>query len=137
MTEHATVAPAIVARIRTVCMDFPETREEQAWVGTRWRIRTQTFAHVLAIASGRPPAYAQAAGSDGPLIVITFRLPPARLETPRFTRLPFFKPVWWPDIIGMSIDDTTDWDAVADLLTESYCLLAPQKLAALVDRSAD
>ena len=25
----------------------PEAREEQAWVGTRWRIRTRTFAHVL------------------------------------------------------------------------------------------
>ena len=29
---------------------------------------------------------------------------------------------------------TTDWAEVAELLTESYCVLAPKKLVALVDR---
>jgi hypothetical protein len=32
------------------------------------------------------------------------------------------------------LDDDVDWDEVAELLTESYCLLAPKKLVALVDR---
>jgi hypothetical protein len=35
--------------VRRVCLGFPEVVEEQAWVGTRWRVRSKTFAHVLVI----------------------------------------------------------------------------------------
>ena len=41
---------------------------------------------------------------------------------------PFFRPRWRPGIIGMVLDAGVDWDEVAELVTESYCLLAPQKL---------
>ena len=34
----------------------------------------------------------------------------------------------------MILDDHVDWSEIAELLTESYCVLAPQKLVALVDR---
>lgn len=34
----------------------------------------------------------------------------------------------------MVLDGQTDWDVVAELMTESYCVLAPKKLVALVDR---
>ena len=37
----------------------------------------------------------------------------------------------------MVLDDGTDWDEVAELLAESYCALAPKKLAELVPRPAD
>ena len=37
----------------------------------------------------------------------------------------------------MVIDAGVDWDEVAELLTESYCLLAPKKLVALVGRPGD
>jgi hypothetical protein len=37
----------------------------------------------------------------------------------------------------MVIEDDVDWDEVAELLTESYCILAPKKLAALVVRPED
>ena len=43
--------------------------------------------------------------------------------------------VWWYDIVGMVLDAGVDWDEVAELLTESYCVLAPKKLVALVDRA--
>ena len=39
--------------------------------------------------------------------------------------------------MGMHLDDTTDWDEVAEVLTESFCLLAPKKLVARVDRPSD
>ena len=55
--------------------------------------------------------------------------------------------MWFRDIVGMTIDehtdwvevaelltDGTDWDEVGELVTESYCALAPQKLAATVRR---
>ena len=31
---------------------FPEVVEEAAWVGTRWRVRTRTFAHTLVVDAG-------------------------------------------------------------------------------------
>lgn len=133
MIDHANVEPWIVDRLRAICLEFPEADEERAWVGTRWMIRSKNFAHVLAIDAGWPPAYARAAGTDGRVTVLTFRSS-ARLEAPKFSRAPFFKPVWWPDIAGLVIDAGTDWDEVADLITGSYCLLAPKKLAALIDR---
>ena len=32
----------------------------------------------------------------------------------------------------MLLDDDTDWDELAELLTDSYCLQAPASLAGLV-----
>jgi hypothetical protein len=72
LTEHADVPAEVVAELRSVCLALPETHEEPAWVGTRWRIRTQTFAHVLTIDAGWPPAYARAAETDDPVAVLTF-----------------------------------------------------------------
>jgi hypothetical protein len=97
-------------------------------------VRKKNFAHVLMIEAGWPPAYAQAAGSTGPLCVLTFRLPHAALAAPRFKRQPFFRPVWFPNIVGMAIEAATDWDDVTALVIESYCVLAPKKLAERVDR---
>jgi hypothetical protein len=134
MADHPPVSDDVLTRLRAVCARLPEVHEETAWVGIRWRVRTKTFAHVLTIAGGKPDAYAAAAGTDGPASVLTFRARGEELEMLRHAPKPFFKPVWFDDIVGLVIDDTTDWDEVAELLTESYCALAPQKLAALVDR---
>ena len=66
MDERSDVPLEIVAELRASALALPETREEMAWVGARWRIRGKTFAHVVRIDAGWPPAYARAAGSDGP-----------------------------------------------------------------------
>ena len=130
----ADVPAAIVAELRSICLALPAAREEQAWVGTRWRVRTKTFAHVLAIDAGWPPAYARAAGSDGPLVVMTFRSAGEELAALSAAGPPFFKPVWFPDIVGMVLDDGVDWDEVTELVTDSYCAVAPASLVAEVDR---
>ena len=41
---------------------------------------------------------------------------------------PFFAPVWRDDEVGMIIDEHVDRTEVAELLTESYCALAPKAL---------
>jgi predicted DNA-binding protein (MmcQ/YjbR family) len=135
VTDGADVPHEIVAELRSRCLALPEACEEQAWVGTRWRIRKRTFAHVLTIDSGWPPAYAKAAAADGPLTVMTFRSSAQELDAFRNAGHRFFIPGWWNDIVGMVLDADVDWDEVADLLTESYCVMAPKKLAALVDPS--
>jgi hypothetical protein len=119
----------IVARLRAVCLALPESREEAAWVGTRWCVGKKTFAHVVMIADGWPPAYAKAAGSNGPLCVLTFQSLAPRVDPHTFSRPPYFRPPWRPDIVGQMIDACTDWDDVGQLLAASYCMLAPRKLA--------
>ena len=135
--EYSAVPLEIIAELRSVCLGLPEVHEEPAWVGTRWRIRTRTFAHVLTIESGWPPAYARAAGADGPMTVLTFRSSGLELDALTSAGHPFFSPEWGPDVVGMVLEDGVDWDEVAELVTESYCVLAPQRLVALVDRPAD
>jgi hypothetical protein len=135
VTEPAAdVPPGIVAELRSVCLRLPEVHEEDAWVGTRWRIRTKTFAHVLTIDAGWPPHYARAAGSDGPITVLTFRAPLLDVDAYRETGHPYFLPGWWDNIVGMVLEPDVDWAEVGELLTESYCVLAPKKLVDLVDR---
>lgn len=137
MSKQVPVAPTIVDRLRLTCLDLPEAYEEEAWVGTRWMVAKKAFAHVLMIAGGYPPAYAKAAGHDGPVCVLTFRAGTPELESPRFTRAPFLRPVWFPNIVGVALDERADWDDVSALVRKSYVLLAPKKLSAQVDLSGD
>ncbi len=120
-----------------MCLGLPDAYEEAAWVGTRWRIRKQTFAHVLTIDSGWPPAYAAAAASAGPLTVMTFQSAGQELEAFSNIGHPFFRPRWRPNIVGMMLDAGTDWTEVAELVIESYCQLAPRKLVASVTRPSE
>jgi hypothetical protein len=129
-----TVPAEIVAELRSVCLGLPETYEEQAWAGTRWRIRGRTFAHVLEIESGWPPAYARAAETNGPSWVLMFRAAGPELDVLRSTGRPFFAPKWRADEVGMILSKGIDWKEVAELLTESYCVVAPKRLSESVDR---
>jgi hypothetical protein len=138
MAEHAEVPPEIVARLRAVCLGLPEAYEEPAWVGTRWCVRKRNFAHVVAVADGWPPAYARAVGSigdgAGAINVLTFRSAGIELDALGHVGHPFFRPPWAPNVVGLVLDAGVGWDEVAELVTESYCVLAPRNLAALVDR---
>jgi hypothetical protein len=139
VTEYAEVPPEIVARLGAVCLGLPEAYQEQAWVGTRWRVRKRTFAHVLAIDSEWPPAYARAASADGPVNVLTFRSPADERDALVAAGPPFFKPQWAADVVGIVLGSgadraSVDWTEISELLTESYCRLAPRKLVELVNR---
>ena len=46
---------------------------------------------------------------------------------------PYFRPVWFPDIVGVRIDSSTDWDEITELVTDSYRRLAPARLVRLLD----
>ena len=47
----------------------------------------------------------------------------AVLATRLATGPPFYQPPWSPMVVGMVLDDGTDWDEVAEPVTESYRLL--------------
>jgi hypothetical protein len=114
-------------RLRAIGESLPDAYEERAWVGVRWRVRKQTFAQLLAIDDEGEPRR----------VVLTFRSQGEELEVLKNAGHPFFLLGWGRDAIGMAIDDDTDWDEVAELVTESYCTRAPKKLIALLDRPPD
>jgi predicted DNA-binding protein (MmcQ/YjbR family) len=130
----ADVPAEILDRLRPVCLGLPETYEQPAWVGTRWRIRQRTFAHVFSIDSADDRVFARAAAADRPVCGLTFRSTAEEIDALVNGGHPYYKPTWAPDVIGMILDDHTDWGEVNELLTESYCLLAPKKLTAQVMR---
>ena len=134
MARSEDVPVKILDRLRAVCLALPQTYEEQAWVGVRWRIRKRTFAHVLIVDHGWPPAYARAAGTDGPATLLTFRSAGDELDVLRGTGQPFFAPVWRADEVGMQLGREVDWEEIAELVIESYCVQAPKHLSDLVDR---
>jgi hypothetical protein len=129
-----TIPAGFLDELRSLCLGLPEAYEEEAWVGTRWRIRGRTFAHLLEIASGWPPAYAQAAATDGPCSVLMFRSSGQELDVLRGSGRPFFAPPWRADEVGMILDDDVDPAEIAELVTDSYCVLAPKALSRTVDR---
>jgi hypothetical protein len=131
--QHPAVPPNILRPLRAICLELPEVTEEAAWVGIRWVVRRKNFAHVLMIAHGWPPAYAKAASSDGPICALTFRSGGREVEPLSFDDPPFFRPAWFPNIVGLALDEHADWDRIERLLVMSYRVLAPKKL---VDRLA-
>jgi hypothetical protein len=132
--KHLEVPPETLDRLREICRELPECYEEQAWVGTRWRIRKKTFAHVLRVAPGLPPVHAAEASVDGPNTVLTFRSSGEELGVLTDSGWPFYRPGWGRDVVGMILHPEVDWTEVAELLTESYCVQAPQKLVRQVRR---
>ena len=117
------VPEEVEARLRELCLALPDAYEERAWVGTRWMVRKRTFAHVLGVEL------------DGEsCVVLSFRSAGEELDVLRHAGPPFVVLGWGRDAMGMVLDADTDWHEVSELVTESYCVLAPNKLVALVER---
>ncbi len=134
MGDYADPPEALVARLRPICLALPDAYEEKAWAGTRWMVRRKTFAHVLHVDRESPPVLAKAHELTGAADVVTFRSEGPELEMLRHAGLPYFYAGWGRDVVGLVLDDGTDWDEVTELMTESFCVMAPQKLVDLVDR---
>ena len=109
-----------VLRLRALFDGFPGCVEEDAWVGFRWRVGQATIAHVFG-------------GEDG-RFRITFRAEPDEVMAFQHLGRPYFKTDWGTNVVGVVLDADTDWLELAELLTDSYCLQAPARLARLVER---
>jgi len=125
----------VVARLGAIALALPEAHEEDAWTGVRWRIRSKTFAHVMVAQEGYESSYRDFTGITEPTTVLTFRATGDELLALTHAGPPFYQPPWSPTIVGMVLDDATDWAEVAELLAESYRFCAPQKLVRLLDKT--
>jgi hypothetical protein len=120
VAERPDVPEWMVQRIGKVLTSLPDCYEEAAWVGTRWRVRQATVAHVF--------------GGEDQLFRVTFRAEPDEVMAFEHLGAPYFRGSWGGNVVGMLLDDATDWDELGELLTDSYCIQAPAHLAELVPR---
>ncbi|MET9224529.1 MmcQ/YjbR family DNA-binding protein [Lentzea sp. NPDC003310] len=128
MSDRADVPSAVLAELRKICAGLPESYEEPAWVGTRWRVRQRTIAHVFTAQPGATGAFSRAASLTAPAVVMTFRADGEEFEALVNGGPPFFRAAWGFDVVGMIVERDADWAEIRELLTESYRKLAPAKL---------
>ena len=119
--DWAQVPAEVEENLRKICLALPETHEEQSWNGKRWCIRKRNFCQVFTLDEG-----------DDLKVMIMFRSDPPERDALVHVGHPFFAPGWGNNTMCMIIDDAVDWDEVAELLADSYVIMAPKKLAALV-----
>jgi hypothetical protein len=120
MADRPLVPEEWVRRIGAILTALPECVEENAWVGTRWRVGGSTVAHVF--------------GGEDQLFRITFRGEPDEVMAFEHLGPPYFRAGWGGNVIGLLLDDDTDWTELRELLTDAYCLQAPARLASVIDR---
>jgi hypothetical protein len=102
----------------------PSSADTTFRVGRRFLVRKRNFAHVFAMCDDHGTV----------TTVMAVRSPEAERDALVASGHPFFLLGWGRDAVGMVLDDDTDWEEVREIVTESYCVLAPKKLVALVDR---
>ena len=116
----------MVRRIGRVLNGLPQCHQEDAWVGTRWVVAhgsyDATVAHVF--------------GGEDQLFRIVFRAEPDEVMALQHLGPPYFRAGWGRNVVGMLLDEDTDWAELGELLTDSYCVQAPRELAERVSRPA-
>ena len=118
--------PRPITRLRKLCLALPEAHEVEAWGEPTFRVRNKMFATFAAPnnhhGGGRPAVWCKAAPGNQDLMV---RAAPERFFVP-----PYVGKSGW---IGVWLDGDADWAELAELLRDSYRLVAPKKLRALTD----
>lgn len=118
MAARPEVPQVWIDRLDRMLTRHPECRQEKAWVGVRWQVGQASVAHVFG-------------GEDGAFRIV-FRAELEEVMAFQHMGGPYFKTDWGSNVVGMILDETTDWDELAELLTASYCVQAPQRLAEAV-----
>jgi len=131
MRAQVEVPEDIVERVRTLCLALPEVTVRVDYSLTRERSTAQSFeirrrSFCLLVARE---------GSTGrPVPLLLLRANPDEREGLLSVGHPFFAPRQARvDRIGVLLTDNTDWEEIHELMTESYRVLAPKKLTALLE----
>lgn len=110
-------------RARRVCMALPEATEQEAWGEPTFRVRRKIFAMYAGNhhGDGRWALWCKAPLGVQEMLV---RDAPERFFVP-----PYVGPKGWIGIVVDRVDDAE----LRELVVQSYCLIAPKRLAARVD----
>jgi predicted DNA-binding protein (MmcQ/YjbR family) len=110
----------VVARLRGICLPYPEATEVEAWGRPTFRAGKKLFA-IAGASMHRAHS-------------VVFK--PAPDEHPALTQLadvfvpPYFGPSGW---LALDLGGTTEWDFVAELLDTSYRQVALKRQLAALD----
>ena len=123
MAGNAIPSSPTLSRLRSICLSLPEAVEQETWEAPTFRVRNKIFAMLHQVES-RPSVWCKAPkGVQGALVVTNPR---------RFFVPPYVGHNGW---VGIRLDHAIDWDELEDIVTESYCMTAPKRLATLVSLS--
>jgi hypothetical protein len=130
VSEPVELPEEIVGRVRALCLALPEVTVRVDYSPTRARSTAHSFdirrrSFCLLVAREDPT------GKSVPLLVL--RADPDDREALLSVGHPFFAPRVGRDRIGVLLTEDTDWEEIRELMTESYRVLAPKKLTALLD----
>lgn len=126
MPDYVDVDAEVLGLVSERCLALPDAWDEPAWTGHRFLVRKKNFAHVFSMCD-----------ENGEVsTIMAVRSPDEERDALIASGHPFFLLGWGRNAVGMVLDGDTDWDEVREIVTESYCVLAPKKLVALVDRPA-
>jgi hypothetical protein len=121
----------IFERVSRLCLALPEVtvRVDESLVRQRstaysFDIRRRSFCLLM--------ARENATGEPAPLLVL--RADPDERDALLPIGHPFFAPRAGRGRIGVMLTHDTDWEEIRELVTESYRILAPKKLTALLDQ---
>ena len=117
------VPDEVLTRVRHIAWTLPEAEASVDRFAHAFRIRRRVFLHLLAV--GGP------GGRRVPLAVC--RADPDERQALIAIGHPYFAPRSGRDRLGVVLEDGTNWDELAELVTESYRLLAPARLVTLLD----
>ena len=120
------MARSHLARVRKICLSLPEAIEVEAWGAPTFRIG-KIFVMYAAAGNehhdGREGIWVKTNSFTQDLLV---RGQPARYFSP-----PYVGPSGW---VGMYLDRKPDWKILESIVRDAYCLTAPRKLSAAIDR---
>jgi hypothetical protein len=115
--------PRPITRLRAICLALPDAHEVEAWGEPTFRVRNKIFAMYAAAGNhhgaGRPAVWCAAAHVTQDLLI---RSDPRRYFVP-----PYVGPKGW---VGVHLDETPDWRAVADLVQDAFRRVAPKRVLA-------
>ena len=120
--------PRALTRLRKLCLTLPEAHEVEAWGEPTFRVRNKLFAMYASSGNhhgaGRPAVWCKASRTNQALMI--------EAEPERFFAPPYVGPSGW---VGVWLDGPIAWDHLGELLRDSYQLVAPRRLAALLRES--
>jgi hypothetical protein len=120
----------IVHRVRGLCLALPEVTVRVDSSLTRARSTAYSF-DISRRSFCLLVAWEDSAGKPVPLLVLRAGL--GERDALLAIGHPFFASRAGRDRIAVMLTDETDWDEIRELVTDSYRILAPKKLTALLD----
>jgi predicted DNA-binding protein (MmcQ/YjbR family) len=118
-----------LTRLRKLCLSLPETHEVEAWGEPTFRIKGgKIFAMYAADGnhhgSGRSSVWIKATKDNQELMI--------RSRPDQFFKPPYVGPSGW---VGVYLDNSPDWNEVAELLGDGWRAIGGEKAVAKAEKA--